>query len=84
MPNFTIPKWAHLVVYLLSAAILIVTGLAAKGDFAITGPVAGVLATILSVLNSVDPEDIAKTLPAAKLAAMADAKRLTASEAPTK
>jgi hypothetical protein len=82
--NFSIPKWAHITVYVLSVAIVTVTGLASKGDLTITGPVAGVFATILALINSVDPEDAASTLPAAKLAAMADAKRLTASEAVTK
>jgi hypothetical protein len=82
--NVNLPKWAHVAVYVLSVAIVTVTGLASKGDLTITGPVAGVFATILALINSVDPEDAANTLPAAKLAAMADAKKLAASEAVTK
>jgi hypothetical protein len=82
--NINLPKWAHVAVYVLSVAITTVTALVSKGDLALTGPVAGVLATLLALINSVDPEDSANTLPAAKLAAMADAKKLAASEAPTK
>jgi hypothetical protein len=82
--NLTVPRWAHVVLYLVAAIITAVTQLASSGNVAITAPVVALLGVLLTVINSVDPETAAKTLPAAKLAAMADAKRLTASEAVTK
>lgn len=82
--NFTLPRWAHIVLYLASVAIVAVVHLASNGNLAISAPIAAVLTTLLTTINSVDPETVAKTLPAATLARLADAKKLAASEAPTK
>lgn len=83
MLNVTIPRWAHIILMLLSAVISAVVLLAAKGQIVIEAPVLTVLGLILTVINSVDPEVAAKTLPAPTLARMADQKKLEASEVPT-
>jgi hypothetical protein len=84
MPNFTVSKTVHIILYIVAAILVALTHLASSGNIALTGPVVAILGFVLSAINSVDPETVAQTLPAAKLAAMADAKRLSASEAPTK
>lgn len=60
MPNFTIPKWAHIGLYLLSAVLTAIVALATKGDLTFTVGTLGILTTVLSVVNSVNGQTAAK------------------------
>lgn len=82
MLNITVSKPVHIVLVLLSAVLSAVVLLAAKGQLVIEAPVLSILGLILTVINSVDPTAVAKTLPSATLARLTDAKKLSESERP--
>lgn len=82
MNLFTIPKWLHVLLYFVAAALVAVTQLASNGQVAITAPVTAILGFILTTINSVDPETVAKKLPTATLARIVDQKNLALAQKP--
>jgi len=82
MPNITVPPWLHVTLYLVSVAIVAATHLASSGNIVISAPVAAVLAYVLSVINSVDPETTAKKLPSSTLRRLADQKSVSDTQKP--
>lgn len=82
MFNITVTKPLHIALMVVSIILGGVVLLAAKGQITIEAPLLTLIAYVLSVINSIDPTTVAKTLPSATLARLTDAKKLSESQRP--
>lgn len=58
--NIAIPRWLHVVIVVVLAALGALSAMIAKGDLQVAIPIASVLALVTALLHSVDPEAAAK------------------------
>jgi hypothetical protein len=93
MPNYTVSKTLHVVLYVASVILTTLLYLASKGSLPITGGAASVLGLLLTTINSIDPTTViqnatpaqievaAKKLPPEALARLVEYQKIKAAEA---
>jgi hypothetical protein len=86
--NITVSKPVHIALYIVACLLTALSHLVSHGDVKVSGSVAALMATVLTVVNSVDPaatlakatpaqlEVAAKRLPYEVLGRLADSARL--------
>lgn len=78
--NITVPGWLHVTLYFVAASITAATHLISSGSIPADATVVALLGVALSVINSVDPQAVAKKLPSVTLLRLAEQKKLAESQ----